>query len=450
MAQPLQQTPSTRPKIRPWLVAARTRPRLLRGLPRRFRERTWLRYLAVLGPGIIAAAAGNDAGGIATYAAAGAQYGYSLLWAMLLITVSLTVVQEMSARLGAVTGKGLSDLIRERFGLRWTAVAMLTLLIANAGTTISEFIGIAASMELFGMSKYLSVPCAAVAIWWLVVKGSYRRVEHIFLVMTLVCFAYVVSAFVAHPDWSAVAHHTFVPTVHWDTAFLMMFVALVGTTITPYMQVFQQSAVVEKGITINDYSIERIDTISGVLFSNLVAFFIIVATGATLFVNHITIETAADAAKALAPLAGRFAETLFAIGLFGASMLAAGVLPLATSFSICEAFGWASGVSRDVREAKIFYGIFMGLVALGALVTLMPGLPLIRLLIIVQVGNGILLPIELAFMMILINDRELMGNHVNGPVLNTLAWGTTIIISLLAISLLVITVLLPIFGVHLG
>jgi Mn2+/Fe2+ NRAMP family transporter len=450
MAQPSQQTPRTRPKRRSWLVAARRRPRLLRGLPRRFRERTWLRYLAVLGPGIIAAAAGNDAGGIATYASAGAQYGYSLLWAMVLITGSLTVVQEMSARLGAVTGKGLSDLIRERFGLRWTAVAMLTLLIANAGTTISEFIGIAASMELFGISKYLSVSCAAVAIWWLVVKGSYRRVERIFLVMTLVFFAYVVAAFLAHPDWSAVVHHTFVPTVHWDAAFLVMFVALVGTTITPYMQVFQQSVVVEKGITINDYGIERIDTISGVLFSNLVAFFIIVATGATLFVNHSTIETAADAAKALAPLAGRFAETLFAIGLLGASMLAAGVLPVATSFSICEAFGWESGVSHDVRAAKIFYGIFMGLVALGALVTLLPGLPLIQLLIIVQVGNGILLPIELAFMMILVNDRELMGNHVNGPVMNTLAWGTTIIISLLAISLLLITVLLPIFGVHLS
>lgn len=445
-------TPAHEQHRRPqWRDVSRLRARFLWNVPRRIRSLRLVRYLAILGPGVIAASAGNDAGGIATYASAGARYGYSLLWAIVIITVSLMVVQEMSARLGAVTGKGLSDLIRERFGVRWTAIAMLAILVANAGTIVSEFVGIAAAFDLIGISKYISVPISAVAIWWLVVRGSYRRVERIFLAMTLVFFGYIISAFLARPHWGEVVRQSVVPSVHWNTSFLVMFVALVGTTITPYMQIFQQSSMVEKGITIKDYKTERVDVISGVLFSNIVAFFIIVATGATLFAHGGgVIESAADAARALEPIAGRFAGALFAVGLFGASMLAAGVLPLATSFSICEAFGWESGVHHEFRDAKIFFGLFTVLLAIGALVTLIPNIPLLPLLITVQVINGLLLPVELFFMMKLVNDKELMGAHVNGPGMNTIAWGTTIAVSVLAVALVIITGILPLFGINLG
>jgi Mn2+/Fe2+ NRAMP family transporter len=406
------------------------------------------RFLSILGPGLVAANAGNDAGGIATYASAGASYGFDLLWMLALITVSLILVQEMCARMGAVTGKGLSELIREEFGPRWTVFAMVTLLIANALTTISEFAGIAAAMELFGVSRYLVVPLSGVAIWWLVARGSYSRVERVFLLMTLAFFAYPITAFVAHPNWLLVAERTAVPVFHTDSGSLFMFVATIGTTITPYMQIFIQSSIVDKGITTGDYPYERAEVVFGSIFSNLIAFFIIVTTAATLHSQNppATINTAADAARALAPLAGRYAAVLFGIGLIGASMLAAGVLPLATAFSITEAFGWEKGLSTDPSEAPIFYYLFTSMIVLGVLVTLLPGLPLIQLLLVVQVVNCMLLPPLLVFIVLLSGSKRVMGNHRNSPLFNLLSWATVALVGGMALLLLVITTIGPLLG----
>ena len=403
-------------------------------------------YLAILGPGVIAASAGNDAGGIATFASVGADHGYKLLWILIPLTFSLGIVQEMCARMGAVTGKGLSDLIRERFGVRWTAFVMLALLIANGGVTVSEFVGIAAATELLGVARYISVPIAAVAIWWLVVKGSYKRVERVFLVMSLVFLAYVVSAFLAHPPWATVGREMIHPSFQLTPAYLFTFVAVIGTTISPYMQVFIQSSVVEKGVRVENYRLTRADVWIGTVFAILIVFFIVVSTAATLNVQGEHVETAAQAARALKPLAGSYAELLFAIGLFGASMLAAGVLPLATAYSISEAFGFEKGVSSSFREAPIFLGIFTFLVALGALIAMMPGLPLIRVLLVTQVINGILLPVVLIAILRLVNNRELMGSHVNGPLYNIAAWLTTILVSTLSLLLILATVFPHLFS----
>lgn len=403
------------------------------------RRRKYLGYLAILGPGMIAASAGNDAGGIATFAAVGAEQGYRLLWILIPITISLGLVQEMCARMGAVTGKGLADLIRERFGVRWTAVVMLALLIANAGVTVSEFVGIAAATELFGVPRFISVPLSAVGIWWLVVKSSYQRVERAFLLMSLVFLGYIVSAFLARPDWSAVAVGLVKPSFSLDYAYLFTFVAVVGTTISPYMQVYVQSSVVEKGVTPEDYGRTKMDVWVGTILAILVVFFIVVSTAATLHKHGLHIESAADAARALRPLAGPYAEKLFAIGLFGASMLAAGVLPLATAYSISEALGFEKGVSRSFREAPIFLGVFTFLIAVGAAIAVIPGLPLIRVLLVTQVINGLLLPIILFAILKLVNDRDLMGTHVNGLLYNIGAWLTAIIVTLLSLLLILAT-----------
>jgi NRAMP (natural resistance-associated macrophage protein)-like metal ion transporter len=398
-----------------------------------------LAYLAILGPGMIAASAGNDAGGIATYASVGADHGYRLLWVLIPITISLGIVQEMCARMGAVTGKGLADLIRERFGVRWMALVMLALLIANGGVTISEFLGIAAASELFNIPRYVSVPLAAVTVWWLVVKGSYKRVERVFLAMSLVFLGYIISAFLAKPVWGDVARAIVRPHFDFSAAFLFTFVAIVGTTISPYMQVFVQSSVVEKGVTAEDYKLTRADVWAGTIFAMLIVFFIIISTAATLHVQtppqHI--ETASDAARALEPLAGRYAGALFAVGLLGASMLAAGVLPLATAYSISEALGFEKGVSRSFREAPIFIGIFTSLVVVGAVVAMMPGLPLIDALLNMQVINGLLLPVILIAILRLVNDKEVMGEHRNGPVYNVAAWLTAIFVSALSLFYIV-------------
>jgi Mn2+/Fe2+ NRAMP family transporter len=388
---------------------------------------------------MIAASAGNDAGGIATFAAVGAEHGYTLLWILIPITISLGLVQEMCARMGAVTGKGLADLIRERFGVRWTAVVMLALLIANGGVTVSEFVGIAAATELFGVPRFISVPISAISIWWLVVKGSYQRVERAFLLMSLVFLSYIISAFLAKPDWGAVAVGLVKPGFSLDYAYLFTFVAIVGTTISPYMQVYVQSSVVEKGVTPEDYSRTRKDVWAGTILAILVVFFIVVSTAATLHKHGLHIESAADAARALKPLAGPYAEKLFAVGLFGASMLAAGVLPLATAYSISEALGFEKGVSRSFREAPIFIGVFTFLVAVGAAIAVIPNLPLIRVLLVTQVINGLLLPIILFAILRLVNDRELMGTYVNGPVYNLGAWLTAIIVTLLSILFILVT-----------
>ncbi|MBV9960085.1 MAG: divalent metal cation transporter [Acidobacteria bacterium] len=389
---------------------------------------------------MIAANAGNDAGGIATYASVGAGHGYGLLWAFIPITISLALVQEMCARMGAVTGKGLADLIRERFGVRWTALVMLALFIANGGVTVSEFAGIAAATEIFGVPRYVSVPLAAASIWWLVVKGSYKRVERVFLLMSLVFFGYIISAFLARPQWGEVARGFIRPGFSFDAAYLFTLVAIIGTTISPYMQVFVQSSVVEKGTTTEDYPLTRADVFVGTLFAMSIAFFIVVSTAATLHKLGARIETAADAARALEPLAGAYAGILFAVGLFGASMLAAGVLPLATAYSISEALGFEKGVSRSFREAPIFLGIFTFLVVVGALVAMVPGLPLFRVLLVTQVINGLLLPVILIAVLRLVNNRELMGEHRNGPAYNVAAWLTTVIVSALSLLLIIATV----------
>ncbi|HEY0763808.1 MAG TPA: Nramp family divalent metal transporter [Pyrinomonadaceae bacterium] len=410
------------------------------------RRKRLLAYIAILGPGMITANAGNDAGGIATFASVGADFGYSLLWILIPITISLGIVQEMCARMGAVTGKGLADLIRERFGVRWTAFIMLALLIANAGVTVSEFVGIAAASELFGVSHYVSVPLAAIVIWFLVVKGSYKKVERVFLLMSLVFLGYIVSAFLARPDWSSIAVGLVRPEFKLEHAFLFTFVAVIGTTISPYMQVYVQSSVVEKGVTPDDYSKTKLDVWVGTIFAILIVFFIVVSTAATLHKSGIQITSAADAAHALRPLAGRYAQTLFGLGLFGASMLAAGVLPLATAYSISEALGFEKGVSRSFREAPIFLGIFTFLVAVGAAIAIVPNLPLIRVLLVTQVINGLLLPIVLFAVLRLVNDREVMGRYVNGPIYNFAAWLTAIVVTVLSLLYILLTLFPTIFG----
>lgn len=397
-------------------------------------------YLSVLGPGIITANAGNDAGGIATFASVGADHGYRLLWLLIPLTISLGMVQEMCARMGAVTGKGLADLIRERFGVRWTALVMLALLVANAGVTVSEFVGIAAAMELFGVARYISVPIAASVIWWLVVRGNYQRVERVFLAMSLVFLGYIVSAFLARPSWGTVAREMVRPSFEFTPLYLFTLVAIIGTTISPYMQVFIQSSVVEKRVRPENYSLTKADVWVGTVFAILIVFFIVVSTSATLHVQGEHVDSAAQAARALRPFASIYAELVFAIGLLGASMLAAGVVPLATAYSITEAFGFEKGVSNSFREAPIFLGVFTFLVALGALIAMMPGLPMIPVLLMTQVINGVLLPVILFAILRLVNDRELMGTHVNGPLYNIGAWATALIVSAASLLLIGITI----------
>lgn len=392
-----------------------------------------LSFLGFLGPGLIATAAGNDAGGIATYAVAGAKYGYATLWIMIVLTFGFILVQEMAARLGAASGKGFSDLVRENFDLRATIFVMTLLFLGNTGLVVSEFAGVAASLEMFGISKYLSVPVSAFFIWWLIVKGSYHKVEKVFLLMSGILLSYVIATFFAKPDWLEVGRHAVTPVILPDAGFLMLMVALIGTTIAPFMQVFAQTAVVEKGITMSDFKYERIDTLVGTVFANLVAVFIIIATGSTLFKAGIGIETASDAALALTPLAGKFSTVLFGLGLLGASLLAAGVVPLTTSFALTNAFGWESGINRTLEEAPIFYAIFTFLIVMGATIVLSPAISLIKLLVGLQVVNGLLLPIQLLFMMKLANNHAVMGRHTNSKLFNFGMWITIIAVSTAAI-----------------
>lgn len=397
-------------------------------------------FLAILGPGIITSSVDNDATGIFGYAIAGANYGYALLWALLLSTFSLAVIQEMAGRMGAVTGKGLADLIREQFGVRITLLAMLTLFIANATTTVAEFAGIAGAGEIFGLSKYISVPIAAVLVWFLVVWGSYRRVERILLFGSALFFVYVISGFIVHPNWGSVAHHSVVPSFQLNIGYITVFIGLIGTTITPWMQFYQQAAVVDKGIDEEAYPYERWDILIGSFLTNFIAFFIIVTTGATLFAHGISINAVQDAATALKPLAGRFAAVLFALGLLNASLMAAAVLPLSTSYAISEAFGWERGVNRGFRDAPVFLGLYSFLIAAGALTVLIPGAPLVALIFLPNVIGGILLPVILVLMLRLVNMKRLMGDHTNGPILNLIGGGTAAILVGLTVVYLVLTI----------
>jgi Mn2+/Fe2+ NRAMP family transporter len=395
-----------------------------------------LAALAVLGPGLIAGAAGDDAGGIATYALVGAQYGYTLLWALALITVSLVVVQIQVARLGVITSKGLAELIREQFGVRWTTLAMLVLLIANGAVTIAEFAGVAAASELFGISRLISLPAAAVVVWLIVVRASYTVAEKIFLALGAVLLTYVGAAVLAGPDWGQVAIHAVTPSFSLDAGYLTTFITLVGTTITPYMLFYLQSSISDKGIGLAEYPAARTDVVLGSVLSDLIAAFIIICTAATLFAVGIQIQTADDAARALEPLAGPYAKVLFGLGLLGASMLAASVLPLSTAYAVCGAFGWERGVSYAWKQAPVFNGLYTALIALAALFVLVPGLPLIPVIVATQTLNGLLLPVVLVFVVRLANDRTLMGRHTNGRVFNLLAYGTTAILILLTAALL--------------
>jgi Mn2+/Fe2+ NRAMP family transporter len=410
------------PRPRAGRAVARLRGWLrLRG---RFRgRRGLLAFLAVMGPGLIAGIAGNDAGGITTYSVLGAETGLRLLWLFPVTIVILAIVQEMAARLGVVTGQGLSDLIRDRFGVRWTVFAMAVLLIANVANTVAEFSGASAATEIFGVSRYVTVPVVAIAIWALVLFApSYRTVERVFLATAFVFVGYIVSALLAQPDWGAVGKALVTPSLDVSLSVVLLMVALVGTTITPYMQFYLQSAVAEKGIDEEELRLEQADAVGGAIWTNVVAVFIVVATAATLFAANVHIGSAADAAKALEPLAGNLAEALFGLGLFGASVLAATIMPLSTAFVICEAFGWESGVGKRFSDAPAFFSIYTFVLAIGALVVLIPGLDLIPVIIGSQYLQGLLLPIVLVFMVLLVNDERIMGRHRNGRVANVLAW----------------------------
>lgn len=378
-------------------------------------------FLSIMGPGLITASADNDASGIATYSMAGSTYGYGFLWAILLITVGEVVVQEMAARMGAFTGKGLTDLIRERFGVRISAVVVLGLIVANLGTTTAQFAGIAVSGELFGMSRYILVPLAALLVWLLVARGSYSRVEKVLLFLTLYAVTYILSAFLVRPPWGEVLRQAVTPTIHLDTPYLLALLATIGTTMTPWGCAYMQSTVADKGITMKEYPYTRLDVMFGAAVGNIVSAFVIICTAATLFPRGIRVESAEQAALALAPLAGRWAEQLFGIGLLGASLLAAAILPLATTYAVCEAFGWERGIDRASHEAPVFYGIYTALIILSAAVVLIPGLPLFPLMWLSQVVNAVLLPMVMVFMLLLANDKTIMQNWRNSSWINALS-----------------------------
>lgn len=380
--------------------------------------------LVIIGPGVVTAMAGNDAGGVTTYSVAGAEYGYATLWMILVMLFALAIVQEMAVRMGAVTGKGLSSLIRERFGVRTTVLAMLALLVSNTATSVANFAGIASALELFGVSKYLSVPVCALLVWLLVVRGDFSRVEKFLLGLSAIFILYPVAAFMAEPDWGEVLHATVVPRFVPDIGFVAIVIAAIGTTIAPWMQFFVQSNVVDKGLGAEDLKAQRLDTYAGVAAACVVAWFIIITTGTVLHPEGISITSAEQAAAALAPVAGRYATVLFAMGLFGASLLAASVLPLTAAYAITEAFGWERGIDRTWSEAPAFNTVYTFVIIAGAGIVLLPDAPLITMMVLSQTIGGILLPFLLIFMVRLINDRRLMGTHVNSRIQNLFAWGT--------------------------
>jgi Mn2+/Fe2+ NRAMP family transporter len=421
--------------------AERSRRGRLPGLLRKRRTQLVL-FLGILGPGLITSTADNDAGGIFTYAQAGAKYGYDLIWLLAITTLALLVVQEFNARLGVVTGKGLADLIRERFGVRITMLAMMLLLVANIATTVAEFAGIALAGEAFNISRYITVPLAAIMVWFLVLRGTYAVVEKVFLALSVTYFSYIVSGWLVHPDWGQVLQHTVHPqTSILDTSYLLLAVAVVGTTITPWMQFYLQASVVDKGLRVKEIQYARADVFIGSVITDVIAFFIIVATAATLHVHGTTnITNAAEAAQGLVPFAGQFAKALFAVALLGASLLAASVLPLSTAYAVTEAFGWERGVGFSIREAPAFFIIFTGLIVIGSVAILVPGLPLATAAFLSQDVNGLILPAILIYMLILVNDRRVMGRYANGTFANVVGGVTIGGVIALTVTLLASTI----------
>lgn len=397
--------------------------------------------LAILGPGFITANVDNDSGGIYTYAAAGSQFGYSLLWTIIPVAVCLTFAQEISARMGVATGKGLSELIRENYGIRATFLLMSGLLLCNVGDVVSEFAGVASSMDLFGISKYLSVPIAAVLVWLLVAFTGYKKLEKIFVFLSFLYVAYIITAFLARPDWSQVGRHIVrLPRLSElkSTSYLYLAVGIIGATIAPWQQFYLQASIVDKGTPKSDLKYSQVDAIVGSLFSVVIAAFIIIACAATLFVNgHFEIRDAADAAQSLRPLGGEYAFLLFAVGLLNASLFAASVLPLSTAYTVCEALGFESGLNKSFREAPMFYSLYSALIVVGAAIILVPHAPLVKLAVLSQVLNGILLPFVLVFMLLLVNKRELMGSQINSRSYDVVAWTLTGVIVVLATLMLV-------------
>lgn len=398
-------------------------------------------FFAILGPGIITGSVDNDAGGITTYSVAGATYGYGLIWTLIPSLIVLLVVQEMNARMGIVTGKGLSDLIRENAGIKITFFIFIGLVLSNIGNTTTEFAGVAGSMEIFGISKYISVPIAAVMVWFLVVKGTYQIAERIFLVFSASLLTYVVSALMSKPQWGEIGKAIIRPQMELNSAGLAIVIALVGTTIAPWMQFYMQSSVIEKGLQMKNYRYTLIDIVVGCIITVVVAFFIMVACGATLFPEGIVINEAKDAALALKPLAGELASHVFAFGLFVASVFSATILPLATAFYVSEAFGFEAGIDKKWHEAREFYSLYTFILVLSALIILIPGAPLIQISVWSQVINGILLPVVLVSMIILINNKKIMGNYVNKPFQNIIGWGAVIILTCLSLALVILPVL---------
>lgn len=392
-------------------------------------------FLAILGPGIITGSVDNDAGGITAYSIAGATYGYKLIWTLIPAFIVLLVVQEMNARMGIVTKKGLADLIRENFGVKITFFIFLGLIIADIGNTATEFAGVAGSMQVFGVSKYISVPLGAILVWLMVVKGTYKSSEKIFLIFSVFLLSYIVSAILARPNWGEIGNSIVRPSMDMDEQSLSMVIGLVGTTIAPWMQFYMQSSVIEKGIKIEDYKYELWDVIIGCIITVVVAFFIIVACAATLHVKGISINEAKDAALALKPLAGSFASEIFAAGLLVASIFSATILPLATAFYICEAFGFEAGIDKTMNEAPQFYILFTAIILIGVAIILIPGAPLIKITLITQVINGMLLPVVLICMMLMVNNKEIMGKYVNKGIGNIIGWGTIIILIVLTFIL---------------
>lgn len=425
------------------MESSRRRGAALRKRTRHLRRRLAI-LLAVVGPGLIVSNVDNDAGGIYTYSLAGAQFGYAVLWSLIPMAFALYVTLEMCSRMGAITGKGLSDLIREEFGFRVTFFVMAAVLVVNLGNVLAEFAGVASAMEMFGVSKYISVPLAAIVVWVLVIRESAARVEKVFLAVCVVYLAYVVSAVLARPDWLAAARNVVVPTVRFDSAYLLILAALVGTTIAPWQHFYLQAAVVEKRVGPRQYPHTRTDVLVGSVSCMIIVFFIIVCTAATLYVHgHRTVGSAAEAAEALRPLAGRWASGLFALGLLNASLFAASILPLSTAYVICEALGFESGIDRKFSEAPIFYWLYTALIAVGAGLILLPGAPLVRIAVLSQVANSFLLPIVLIFVLLLVNRRDLMGSQTNSPAFNAVAWATSVAMIALTFVLLYTAVFRP-------